>query len=82
MAENKKVVESLFKIVLLCGKQGIPFRDHRDDNVNWTETEEQGNQGNFIELVRLRAQTDDILCRHLQNAPKNAVYTSKTIQNE
>ena len=82
MAENKKVVESLFKIVLLCGKQGIPFRGHRDDNVNWTETEEQGNQGNFIELVRFRAQTDDILCRHLQNAQKNAVYTSKTIQNE
>ena len=29
MAENKKVVESLFKIVLLCGKQGIPFCGHR-----------------------------------------------------
>ena len=53
-----------------------------DYNVNWTETEEQGNQEKFIELVRFRAEIDDILCRHLQNAPKSAGYTSKTIQNE
>ena len=31
---NQKVLESLFRIVLLCGKQGIPLRGHRDDNVS------------------------------------------------
>ena len=41
-----------------------------------------GNHGNFIALVNFRAQTDETLKKHLQNAPRNAKYTSKTIQNQ
>ena len=37
---------------------------------------------NFIELVKFRAETDAILKTHLENAPRNALYISKTIQNE
>lgn len=33
-------------------------------------------------LVRFRAETDTILANHLSKAPKNAHYTSKTIQND
>ena len=40
------------------------------------------NLGNFVELVKFRAETDDILHTHLENVPKNVQYTSKTIQNE
>ncbi len=40
------------------------------------------NEGNFIELVRFRAETDKILADHLSHAPKNAQYTSKNVQNE
>ena len=29
-----------------------------------------------------RAESDDVLRHHLQSAPRNAIYTSKTIQNE
>ena len=29
-----------------------------------------------------RAETDPVLAKHLKNAPKNAKYTSKTIQNQ
>lgn len=36
---------------------------------------------NFIELVRFRAETDDVLADHLNNVPRNALFTSKTIQN-
>ena len=79
---NQKVLESLFRIVLLCGKQGLPLRGHRDDNIPWFDEEESGNLGNFVELVKFRAETDDILHTHLENAPKNAQYTSKTIRNE
>lgn len=83
MEENQKVIESLLKIVMLCGKQGIALRGHRDDHIVWTDEEfEAENEGNFIELIRFRAQTDDILRRHLDNAPRNARYTSKTVQNE
>ena len=80
MVKNKKVIESLLKITMLCGRQGLPLRGHRDDNVDF----EQGgssNQGNFLELVRFRAETDEVLANHLKNAPRNALYTSKTIQN-
>lgn len=79
---NRKVIESLLKIVILCGKQGLAFRGHRDDNVNWVLDEDRGNDGNFIEIIRFRAETDPILANHLVSAPRNAKYTSKTIQNE
>ena len=84
MFNNRKVVESLLKIVLLCGKQGLALRGHRDDHVNWSEAREEkcSNQGNFVELVRFRAEHDLILAQHLANSPRNARYTSKTIQNE
>ena len=52
MENNKKVLESLFKIVMLCGRQELALRGYRDDQIDWIE-EEQGtnNRGNFIELV-------------------------------
>lgn len=82
---NQKVIESLLKIVILCGKQGLALRGHRDDKINWDGADSEdkySNEGNFIELVRFRAETDPILHNHLSSAPRNATYTSKTIQNE
>lgn len=35
LEENQKVIESLFKCVMFLGKQGLPFRGHRDDNIEW-----------------------------------------------
>ena len=37
MDTNQKVLESLIKIILLCGKQGLGLRGHRDDkkSVGW-----------------------------------------------
>ena len=80
MENNEKVIESLFKVVLLCGKQGLAFQGHRDDYVNWAELEEDSslNQGNFIELVRFWAETDHVLSSkfsskcsvHVQNNSK------------
>ena len=61
------------------------MRGNRDDNVNWTDEDPHNNQNNFIELARFRAERDDVLkvlYAHLKNAPKNACYTSKTIQNQ
>ena len=84
MEENQKVIQSLLRIVMLCGKQGIALHGHKDDHITWTNDDELDaeNEGNFIELVRFRAKTDDVLRRHLNNAPRNAKYTSKTVQNE
>ena len=82
LEESQKVIESLFKCVMFLGKQGLPFRGHRDDNIEWEDPSEEANVGNFVELVRFRAETDPVLKRHLENSPKNAQYTSKTIQNQ
>ena len=66
MSNNTKVIESLLKIILLCGKQRLFLRGHRDDHINRIDSEpEEGvrhsNQGNFVELVRFRAERDLIL---------------------
>ena len=83
METNQKVVESLLKIVLLCGRQGLALCDHRDDRITWTDDDDgQSNEGNFVELVRFWAETDPVLADHLAKSPRNARYTSTTIQNE
>ena len=60
-----------------CGKQGLSFRGHRDDST----ASESDNMGNFIKLVKFRAE-NDVLHKYLETSPRNALYTSKTIQNE
>ena len=47
----------------------------------WLEPVIEENQGNFF-VVRFRAETDAVVGNHLKQAPKNAQYTKKTIQNE
>ena len=66
---------------MLCGKQGLPLRGHRDDGVDFEHVSADSNQGNFLELVHFRSETDEVLASHLKHAPRNALYTSKTIQN-
>ena len=79
MEDNQRVIESLFKVILLCGMQGLALRGHWDEHIEWKEEQDvSGNQGNFITIVRFRAETDETLKKHLQNAPQNAMYTSKT----
>lgn len=78
VSRNTRVIKSLLKCVIFCGKQGIAFRGHRDDSTSNSAT----NMGNFIELVTFRAENDDTLRQYLETSPMNALYTSKTIQNE
>ena len=41
------------------------------------------NHGNFLALLQFRVQAgDQVLKEHLRTAAGNALYTSKTIQNE
>ena len=60
------------KMDVLCGKQGLSLRGHRDDHINWIDSEPEGvqhsNQGNFVELVCFRAEHDQILA-HLAKSP-------------
>ena len=51
---------------MLRGKQGLAVCGHRDDHFDFERGAESLNQGIFIELVRFRAETDQItLLMHL-----------------
>ena len=65
----------------LCAVQQIPFRGHRDDEIQFTQ-EPTDNEGNFTAIIRLLAKRNPGLKDHLEHGPQNARYTSKTIQNE
>ncbi|AQK45686.1 General transcription factor 2-related zinc finger protein [Zea mays] len=56
--------------------QGCPFRGH-------DESQNSLNQGNFLEMVKLLASYNkEVKGVVLQNAPKNAKYTSSDVQKE
>ena len=58
------------------GRQNIAIRGHR-------ESESSTNPSNFRELLSFRIESGDHLLQdHLCSAPKNAIYTSNTIQND
>ena len=61
-------------------KEALPFRGHWDDKVDFSA--DKVNRGNFVATLQLMVKGDSILNKHLLSAPKNAKYTSKTIQNE
>ena len=65
---NQKVVESL---IMVCGKKGLALCGHHDDKLLWNEQDELDfeNHGNFIELVSFRAETDEVLNKHLFRFP-------------
>lgn len=77
---NRLFVKSMLEIVILCGKQNIALRGHRDDSQHY---DSGGNPGNFQALVSFRVKSGDLdLADHLGNAARNATYRSKTTQNE
>ena len=57
------------------------MRGHRDYNIDFAEAPAQ-NEGNFIAILRLLAESNPELKRQLISGPANARYTSKTVQNE
>ncbi|XP_013403337.1 52 kDa repressor of the inhibitor of the protein kinase [Lingula anatina] len=80
VAENRAKLASIVKTVLLCGRQNLALRGHRDDSSFFDDS---SNTGNFQKLIEFRVDAGDtILGTHCQDAPKNATYRSKTIQNE
>ena len=82
IAKNRRKLLSIVETLIFCGRQGIAFRGHRDDQSSCDE-DELANHGNFLSLLQFRVQAGDtILEEHLQTAQGNALYTSKTIQNE
>lgn len=78
--ENRQKFTSILKCIIFCGKQNIALRGHRDDDKSFICG---SNSGNFKALLKFRSESGDLTLKdHLERAPKNATYISKTIQNE
>ncbi|XP_066914987.1 uncharacterized protein [Clytia hemisphaerica] len=79
--KNRSKIMPIIKTVVLCARQNIPMRGHRDDSKHIDDA--SNNPGNFQELLKFRVDSGDVVLKdHLENCPKNASYRSKTIQNE
>ena len=71
------MLEWLIKVNILCVKQRIVFRGHRDD-INSNQ-----NPSNFLSILKLLAETNKPLRENVENpSRKNAPYLSPLIQNE
>ena len=69
---NRQKLRSIIKTVVLCGKQNIALRGHRDGSSHIDEA-----------LLNFRVEAGDkVLANHFANGSRNATYRSKTIQNE
>ena len=79
---EKQIAENSLKLQSICGCQGIALRGHQDDMSTVLQNPEN-NRGNFLALLQFHVQAgDQVLKEHLTTASGNALYTSKTIQNE
>ena len=78
--KNREILVPIVDGIIYCGRQNIALRGHRDDSKNY---DDDGNSGNFQELLKYGIRRGDkVLADHFRNAPKNATYRSKTVQNE
>ena len=72
VAMNRKKLQSIVDTIILCGRQNIPLRGHRDTALDLEQGASESH-GNFWALLQFRVSAgDDILGEHLANAPKNA----------
>ena len=76
---NREKLKPIVKTILLCGHQNIALRGRRDDSTR----DDKENPGNFQVLLDFHIDSRDrVLEEHFKKAAKNAIYTSKTVQNE
>ena len=72
---NRQYIHTIIELLLFCAFQEIAIRGHRE---NFTSK----NKGNFLQLLDLVANHDPVIKEKLSNGPKNAIYTSHSIQDE
>ncbi|CAF2115220.1 unnamed protein product [Rotaria magnacalcarata] len=71
---NRERLSKIASTILLCAKQMIPLRGHR-------ENETSNNRGNLLEIFSWSLQTDPIV-KSIINSANNANYLSHQVQDE
>ena len=78
---NRSKIMCILKTIVFCGRQMIPLRGHREQQLSNADT--PCNPGNFRALLDFRVDAGDtVLANHFKTAPANAQYNSPQIQNE
>ena len=81
--KNRQILRSIVETIILCGRQNISLRGHRDSGIDLEVQGAQSNHGNFWALLNFRILAGDTHLRdHLQRAARNATYTSSETQNQ
>jgi hypothetical protein len=81
--QNRSILHSIVETVILCGRQNLPLRGHRDQGPLDLSSNSVENEGNFRALLRFKVQSgDNVLKTHLNSCAKNATYTSWNVQNQ
>ena len=82
ISQNQQKIKSIIETIILCGRQNISLRGHRDSMLD-LERDETASHGNFWALLHFRATAGDLVLReHLAHSPRNATYTSPDVQNQ
>ncbi len=72
---NKEHLKVVLDIVMLCAKQDIALRGHR-------ESSDALNKGNFLEMFKLLSRYDPAIEARLKELPRNSTLMSPDVQNE
>lgn len=80
--KNRKYLKPIIEIILLCGRQGLPLKGHRDDGRINPQIEPEQNDGTFRALLIFKIKDDKELNHLCQIQNKTILYTSKTTQNK
>ena len=82
VANNRQKLLSIIETIVLCRRQNIPLRGHRDSALDVEHTP-NAQHGNFWALLQFRVAAGDVVLRdHLAQSSRNATYTSSFIQNQ
>ena len=71
--KNKAIFPFLVDAVLLCVKQQLALRGHRDDEIQFDQSP-TSNEGNFVTILRLLANSNPLLKQYLTSGPGNVQY--------
>lgn len=64
--QDKLIIHQIVRAILFLAKQGLPFRDHEDLNLD-------KKPGNFLAISKVFAENCEVLRQHLSNPrAKNA----------
>lgn len=74
IAENRKYLVTILETLLFCAKQCIALRGHN-------ENYQSDNQGNLLELLKMRSQDNSIIEKYFSNKEKTFRYVSPEYQN-